>query len=271
MDKRQHSGWSQPIRLSRTDAQQRASAGCAWWTFIYKQIRRHELLCKAKLKWKADTDIRKQDKPDEDDDSELHGLESFSLDSYEAELLEKYLDRIEFKELLSLTEAENLFDASRPSSPLDSLDDDPNSVWVKYRFVGRTSDDLQHLHLTANMTLTSDGNIDGMKIGRRSFESNFLVLAVPHDLDKSTSIAWPINVNPGSSDSFNLIRHWIRRCETSHSCCFTKAPDNMPSMLLDVQSLASEDRVKIVKVSATMKERYISLSYCWGVKAQSQG
>lgn len=75
-------------------------------------------------------------------------------------------------------------------------------------------------------------------------------------------------MNPGSSDSFKLMRHWVRCCETSHDCGFTKAPDDMPSMLLDVYSLASEDTVKIIKVPATMKERYISLSYCWGAEAQ---
>jgi hypothetical protein len=98
--------------------------------------------------------------------------------------------------------------------------------------------------------------------------TTLLPLTFEDNLDKSASIALPINVNPGSSDSFNLMRHWIRCCETSHNCGFTKAPDYMPSMLLDVQSLASEDCVKIIKVSETMKERYLSLSYCWGAAAQ---
>lgn len=42
----------------------------------------------------------------------------------------------------------------------------------------------------------------------------------------------------------------------------------MPSMLLNVQELALEKCVKLIKVPANMKERYAALSYCWGTQGQ---
>lgn len=59
------------------------------------------------------------------------------------------------------------------------------------------------------------------------------------------------------------------RCyEKSHNCSFNEAPNDMSSMLLDMQSVTHENTVKAIKVSATMKERYVALSYCWGTEAQ---
>lgn len=179
VDKRQHSGWSQPISFAKMDAQQHASAGCAWWAFIHNQIKRHELLCKAKMKWKAEIDMRGQNRPKEDDDDELRKLEYFSLSSYEARLLEKYLDRMEVKQLLRMTEAENLFQSRSPSSPIDRLGDDPDLIWIKYQFHERSSDYLEHLQLTISLALVSDEDMDGVESGRQSFQSTFLVLAAP--------------------------------------------------------------------------------------------
>lgn len=185
MQRYNHSGkrqtdacWSKSVRSSRTEVEQRALAGCEWWAFIHKQIRRHELVCKAKMNWKAQVGEREGDSDDSDDD-EIQGLESVFLEYDEAELLESYLDASEYRQLLRLAKADSLFDSRVPSSATDRLDGDPNSVWIKYQINQRSSAPTDHLELKINLTLVSDGDVDKAASGRRSFEGIFMLLAMP--------------------------------------------------------------------------------------------
>ncbi|KAK8006997.1 hypothetical protein PG989_000987 [Apiospora arundinis] len=79
-------------------------------------------------------------------------------------------------------------------------------------------------------------------------------------------ISAPVNLNPGSHGSMDLIRQWIRECEVEHECGFGDLPMSMPSMLLDV---SDRDQVRLIQVPSTMRERYVTLSYCWGSTSQS--
>ncbi|KAK8091670.1 hypothetical protein PG997_002031 [Apiospora hydei] len=98
--------------------------------------------------------------------------------------------------------------------------------------------------------------------------SKFLVVTYPGDLaDMSQRCAsTPVNLFPGSPTSMKLIGHWLRKCEVEHRCGIGNPPSSMPSMLLDV---SDQTKVRLIQVPATMRERYITLSYCWGITTQA--
>ncbi|KAK8013386.1 hypothetical protein PG991_008979 [Apiospora marii] len=97
--------------------------------------------------------------------------------------------------------------------------------------------------------------------------STFLALALPGDLeDTQHCTSAPINLAPESPASMTLIRQWIRKCEVEHKCGIADPPSSMPTMLLDV---SDRDRVKLIEVPLTMREPYITLSYCWGAACQT--
>ncbi|KAF2648847.1 HET-domain-containing protein [Lophiostoma macrostomum CBS 122681] len=93
-------------------------------------------------------------------------------------------------------------------------------------------------------------------------------LSSPGDLANSTRacVGSPINLNPGSSASITLYRHWLQKCETCHSCGINDLPRSMPSLALDV---AATNSVRLIQVPTAMKERYVALSYCWGTDVQT--
>lgn len=76
----------------------------------------------------------------------------------------------------------------------------------------------------------------------------------------------PINLDPESPTSMQLIKQWIRKCEIEHMCGICDLPLSMPTMLLDV---SHQNKVRLIEVPATMRERYITLSYCWGAARQT--
>lgn len=171
-------GRSGPFWYSRSHARQCADSGCSWWLFIHKQIRRHELVCEAKSKWKALVATKtgpEQDHPEENNDK-IEELESVFLSSENAELLKNYLDKRAFEELLQLVSTENLFDRTIPSPPLQEPAGDVDSIWFEYSVTRwRTA----QMVLNVDMTLVANGDHDKIEGSRRSFSALFQVLTQP--------------------------------------------------------------------------------------------
>jgi hypothetical protein len=63
-----------------------------------------------------------------------------------------------------------------------------------------------------------------------------------------------------------LYRHWLKQCDVVHECGISDLPSLMPSFVLNV---TDSNTVKLFQVPAAMKERYVALSYCWGVDRQT--
>lgn len=82
---------------------------------------------------------------------------------------------------------------------------------------------------------------------------------------RQTYVGSPSNTTPKSLASMSLIQSWLRKCEIDHNCGIEDRPSSMPSFLLDV---SCKQKVKLVSVTQDMRERYIALSYCWGVGMQ---
>lgn len=70
---------------------------------------------------------------------------------------------------------------------------------------------------------------------------------------------------PHNPSTVALIKQWLKKCDVEHGCGISLPPSQMPSMVLDV---SGQDIVKLVKIHEYLRERYISLSYCWGKESQ---
>jgi hypothetical protein len=64
----------------------------------------------------------------------------------------------------------------------------------------------------------------------------------------------------------DLYRRWLQKCVVTHNCGIGGPPRSMPSLALDV---SDKNRVKLVLVPTNMRERYVTLSYCWGTDVQT--
>ncbi|KAF9873404.1 hypothetical protein CkaCkLH20_09217 [Colletotrichum karsti] len=120
------------------------------------------------------------------------------------------------------------------------------------------------------LDLLLPSNPAGVRYGSHRWMSHwvtFLLLGLPGDFGdvRQTYVGSPVNLSPGNPDSMQLSRHWLKRCETDHGCGINSLPSAMPSFLLDV---SDPNQVSLVTVSASMRERYVALSYCWGVGEQ---
>lgn len=77
--------------------------------------------------------------------------------------------------------------------------------------------------------------------------------------------ALPVNVNPGSADSFELMRSWIQKCRLEHKCGIDEhCPSLMPRLHLKINTGNESRSIKLIHVAAGQKHKYIALSYCWG-------
>ncbi|KAH7406314.1 heterokaryon incompatibility protein-domain-containing protein [Phaeosphaeria sp. MPI-PUGE-AT-0046c] len=89
--------------------------------------------------------------------------------------------------------------------------------------------------------------------------------------DSSTSgviIANPLNLTPGSHESFSTIRRWIRQCER-HSCCKDSHNWQHPTRLIDVGGKDSKN-VRLYTTNPESPVKYAALSYCWGGDQKSK-
>lgn len=82
------------------------------------------------------------------------------------------------------------------------------------------------------------------------------------------SLPSPLNLTPGSHESFSTIRRWLRRCER-HSCCKDSHNWQRPTRLVDVGNKDSKD-VRIFITNPERPVKYAALSYCWGGDQKSK-
>lgn len=82
-----------------------------------------------------------------------------------------------------------------------------------------------------------------------------------------------VQVDPACEETSQLIREWLKECQTSHELCnqHSEGSQFVPKRLLDIRSGAYEDGVRLVHTESSVpylrKERsprYIALSHCWG-------
>ena len=83
----------------------------------------------------------------------------------------------------------------------------------------------------------------------------------------------PLNPAPGSEESFDLIKTWIRDCDETHAECETLrdkySQQQYPARLSDVGSVNSVE-IRICTTTPGSRERYSALSYCWGGEQDSK-
>ncbi|KAI1284240.1 HET-domain-containing protein [Xylaria sp. FL0933] len=77
-----------------------------------------------------------------------------------------------------------------------------------------------------------------------------------------TSSLHPINPNPASDESIQLIRSWLEACSVKHNCGIQKLPPFLPKFLLAI----GKERVHLMETAGRPRARYVALSYCWGDK-----
>ncbi|KAI6081709.1 HET-domain-containing protein [Hypoxylon rubiginosum] len=80
----------------------------------------------------------------------------------------------------------------------------------------------------------------------------------------SYSLGSPINTNPGSEKSVQLISSWLKTCSAQHNCGITDLPPSLPTTLIAV----GEKRIRLLDTAGHSMSRYVALSYCWGTQEQ---
>ncbi|KAI1387393.1 HET-domain-containing protein [Hypoxylon trugodes] len=100
---------------------------------------------------------------------------------------------------------------------------------------------------------------------KRSY-AEFIALTQPdaNNYPGSHALGSPINTNPGSDKSIQLIRSWIKSCSVHHSCGISNLPPSRPTILLAV----GNNRLHLVDNAGQPNVRYAALSYCWGEGTQ---
>ncbi|KAI3324404.1 HET-domain-containing protein [Xylariaceae sp. AK1471] len=80
----------------------------------------------------------------------------------------------------------------------------------------------------------------------------------------SRSLGSPINTNPASDESIQLIRSWLGACSVKHNCGIQHLPPSLPTFLLAL----GKECVRLMDTAGKPRARYVALSYCWGDKEQ---
>jgi hypothetical protein len=79
----------------------------------------------------------------------------------------------------------------------------------------------------------------------------------------------PINVNPTSGTTFELIRKWLNDYEQDSALSISLRPISSPSArLLSITSNSSELVPQVCLVKPQKCEKYAALSYCWGPRTE---
>ncbi|KAI1412156.1 HET-domain-containing protein [Hypoxylon sp. FL1857] len=102
--------------------------------------------------------------------------------------------------------------------------------------------------------------------GYRTLYRAFLALTQPDERNSLSSnyLPSPINANPGSEKSMQLICSWLEACSVQHGCGIQNLPPSLPSILLAV----GNKHTHLVDAADQLRERYVALSYCWGPEEQ---
>ncbi|KAH7071609.1 hypothetical protein FB567DRAFT_206966 [Paraphoma chrysanthemicola] len=69
----------------------------------------------------------------------------------------------------------------------------------------------------------------------------------------------------------SLLRSWLAECDKSHKTCTTPAKSFLPTRLLDLGEVDTQNRIRIVLSRHLSPDtRYVSLSHCWGANVPFQ-
>ncbi|KAI0191066.1 HET-domain-containing protein [Astrocystis sublimbata] len=75
------------------------------------------------------------------------------------------------------------------------------------------------------------------------------------------SFKCPINTNPATNESIQLVCSWLKACSDKHECGIERLPLLLPTLLLAI----GKDPIHLINTTGKPKVRYVALSYCWGV------
>ncbi|KAK4652112.1 hypothetical protein QC762_608270 [Podospora pseudocomata] len=93
--------------------------------------------------------------------------------------------------------------------------------------------------------------------------SRLLVDRFTDTITPATTLPKTTNITP--SGSLPQIQSWIHECSTSHERCqaiqSSTSSSWLPTRLIDV---SNPSKIHIITTSPSMKERYTTLSHCWG-------
>lgn len=73
-----------------------------------------------------------------------------------------------------------------------------------------------------------------------------------------------VDPDPCSPHAISRLQEWIKTCDGTHKRCHREDIPQLPSRVIDVESLSSFQDVKLVETSDGQRAPYISLSHCWG-------
>lgn len=74
----------------------------------------------------------------------------------------------------------------------------------------------------------------------------------------------------GILESLMAVKALLQSCESEHAECSHDGTISMPTRVLDLDMLASEDLVRLVESENITQDRYAILSYVWGDKSKLQ-
>lgn len=96
------------------------------------------------------------------------------------------------------------------------------------------------------------------------------IFAPPPEDSSDSRVSSPLNLTPGSYESFSTIRRWLHRCESErHPCCKNSRNWQSPTRLVDVGNKDSKD-IRIYITDPERPVKYAALSYCWGGDQKSK-
>ncbi|XXH01334.1 hypothetical protein Hte_007692 [Hypoxylon texense] len=91
----------------------------------------------------------------------------------------------------------------------------------------------------------------------------------PWESPAGVQVGYPVLPAAGSGAYFQLMRDWLRICDSDHDCW--KGPDSfLPSRLLDVEREGEDGSSLRLHISSQGERgRYLALSHCWGALEQT--
>ncbi|KAK7985436.1 hypothetical protein PG996_005323 [Apiospora saccharicola] len=229
------------IDTSRTKIQSLATSGCNFWGMIQDQLSYIDLKTRIERNGRY---IGLQELGDDAKLSEEHReyLTATVGESDAKEFLRLCHNRVETWRLSGSEEG----DQSRPRDFVRV------SVWHHSRMYFNDGPVTVYVEFMASKpSVKAASTLD--RGGRNTVEvysTDFLALAF---------------IVPESPKAIGLVRQWILKCEVEHTCGINDRPETLPSMVLDV---SDQHKVKLIQ-APTIKERYITLSYCWGKTSQA--
>ncbi|CZR59390.1 uncharacterized protein PAC_09282 [Phialocephala subalpina] len=98
-------------------------------------------------------------------------------------------------------------------------------------------------------------------------EPELHVFALKDSLAAHHVTARPLNPNPKSAETMNLVRHWLHQCYSRHSMC-RDARESLPARGMPCRLIAvgapGDINIYLEELNENSQEAYMALTYCWG-------